>query len=122
MDLTSMIAGAMYKGQFEERLKGFIQEIIKANGEIILFIDELHIIVGAGNLEGQMDVSNILKPELARGRMKVIGATTINEYQKYIEKDSALERRFQHVLINEPSSEDTITILRGIKDQYEIHH
>ena len=122
LDLSSMVAGAMYRGQFEERLKNFVQAIIESDGEIILFIDELHMIVGAGNLEGQMDVSNMIKPELARGRMKVIGATTQNEYQKYIEKDTALERRFQQVYIAEPNVEDTITILRGIKDKYELHH
>ena len=122
LDLSSMVAGAMYRGQFEERLKNFVQAIIESDGEIILFIDELHMIVGAGNLEGQMDVSNMIKPELARGRMKVIGATTQNEYQKYIEKDAALERRFQQVYIAEPNVEDTITILRGIKDKYELHH
>ena len=122
LDLSAMVAGAMYRGQFEERLKNFIKSIIESNGEIILFIDELHMIVGAGNMEGQMDVSNMIKPELARGRMKVIGATTLNEYQKYIEKDAALERRFQQVYIPEPGIEDTITILRGIKDKYELHH
>ena len=122
LDLSSMVAGAMYRGQFEERLKNFVQAIIESDGEIILFIDELHMIVGAGNLEGQMDVSNMIKPELARGRMKVIGAPTRNEYQKYIEKDAALERRFQQVYIAEPNVEDTITILRGIKDKYELHH
>jgi len=117
-----MVAGAMYRGQFEERLKNFIKEVVDSEGEIIVFIDELHMIVGAGAAEGQMDVSNMIKPELARGRMKLIGATTLNEYQKYIEKDAALERRFQQVYINEPSIEDTITILRGIKDKYELHH
>ena len=122
LDLSAMVAGAMYRGQFEERLKNFIKAIIDSDGEIILFIDELHMIVGAGNMEGQMDVSNMIKPELARGRMKVIGATTLNEYQKYIEKDAALERRFQQVYIPEPGIEDTITILRGIKDKYELHH
>ena len=122
LDLSAMVAGAMYQGQFEERLKNFVKSIIESNGEIILFIDELHMIVGAGNMSGQMDVSNMIKPELARGRMKVIGATTLNEYQKYIEKDAALERRFQKVYIPEPGIEDTITILRGIKDKYELHH
>ncbi len=122
LDLSAMIAGAMYRGQFEERLKNFIKQVVESNGEIIVFIDELHMIVGAGNAEGQMDVSNMIKPELARGRMKLIGATTLGEYQKYIEKDAALERRFQHVLIKEPTVEDTITILRGIKDKYELHH
>ena len=122
LDLSAMVAGAMYRGQFEERLKNFVKKIVESDGEIVLFIDELHMIVGAGNVEGQMDVSNMIKPELARGRMKVIGATTLNEYQKYIEKDAALERRFQQVFIAESDVEDTITILRGIKDKYEIHH
>ena len=122
LDLGAMVAGAMFRGQFEERLKNFIKEVIKTDGEIIVFIDELHTIVGAGAAEGQMDVSNMIKPELARGRMKVIGATTLNEYQKYIEKDAALERRFQHVYLAEPNCDDTITILRGIKDKYEVHH
>jgi ATP-dependent Clp protease ATP-binding subunit ClpB len=122
LDLSALVAGAMYRGQFEERLKNFLKAIIESDGEIILFIDELHMIVGAGNMEGQMDVSNMIKPELARGRMKVIGANTLNEYQKYIEKDAALERRFQQVYIAEPNVEDTITILRGIKDKYELHH
>ena len=122
LDLGAMVAGAMFRGQFEERLKNFIKEVIKTDGEIIVFIDELHTIVGAGASEGQMDVSNMIKPELARGRMKVIGATTLNEYQKYIEKDAALERRFQHVYLAEPNCDDTITILRGIKDKYEVHH
>jgi len=122
LDLGAMVAGAMFRGQFEERLKNFIKEVIKTDGEIIVFIDELHTIVGAGAAEGQMDASNMIKPELARGRMKVIGATTLNEYQKYIEKDAALERRFQHVYLAEPNCDDTITILRGIKDKYEVHH
>ncbi|MBU0528798.1 AAA family ATPase [bacterium] len=122
LDLSAMVAGAMYRGQFEERLKNFIKQVVEANGEIIVFIDELHMIVGAGGAEGQMDVSNMIKPELARGRMKVVGATTLGEYQKYIEKDAALERRFQQVYIDEPSIEDTITILRGIKDKYDVHH
>ena len=122
LDLSAMVAGAMYRGQFEERLKNFIKQVVEADGEIIVFIDELHMIVGAGNVEGQMDVSNMIKPELARGRMKVVGATTLNEYQKYIEKDAALERRFQQVYIAEPNLEDTVTILRGIKDKYELHH
>jgi len=122
LDLSAMVAGAMYRGQFEERLKNFIKAVVESNGDIIVFIDELHMIVGAGNAEGQMDVSNMIKPELARGRMKLVGATTLNEYQKYIEKDAALERRFQQVYIPEPTVEDTITILRGIKDKYELHH
>ncbi|MFQ6609873.1 MAG: ATP-dependent Clp protease ATP-binding subunit [Fidelibacterota bacterium] len=122
LDLSAMVAGAMYRGQFEERLKNFIKQVVESDGEVMVFIDELHTIVGAGAVEGQMDVSNMIKPELARGRMKVIGATTLKEYQKYIEKDAALERRFQQVYISEPDVEDTITILRGIKDKYEIHH
>lgn len=122
LDLSAMVAGAMYRGQFEERLKNFIKQVVDADGEIIVFIDELHMIVGAGGAEGQMDVSNMIKPELARGRMKVVGATTLGEYQKYIEKDAALERRFQQVYIGEPNIEDTITILRGIKDKYDMHH
>ena len=122
LDLSAMVAGAMYRGQFEERLKNYVKQVVEADGEIIVFIDELHMIVGAGGQEGQMDVSNMIKPELARGRMKVVGATTLGEYQKYIEKDAALERRFQQVYIDEPSIEDTITILRGIKDKYDVHH
>ena len=116
-----MVAGAMYKGQFEERLNNFIKSVKKSDGEIIIFIDEIHMIVGSGG-QGQMDVANIIKPELAQGTLKLIGATTLNEYQKYIEPDAALERRLQHILVNEPSIEDTITILRGIKDKYEAHH
>lgn len=122
LDLAGMLAGAMYRGQFEERLKNFIKQVVEKGGEVIVFIDELHTIVGAGNGEGQMDVSNMIKPELARGGLKLIGATTLNEYQKYIEKDAALERRFQQVIIHEPNLEDTVTILRGIKDKYEMHH
>jgi len=121
MDLSAMVAGAMYKGQFEERLKNFINAVKEKDGEIIIFIDEIHMIVGAGG-QGQMDVANIIKPELAHGTLKVIGATTLNEYQKYVETDAALERRFQQVYIAEPNVEDTITILRGIKDKYELHH
>ncbi len=121
LDLPSMVAGAMYKGQFEERLKNFIKAVKEQEGEVIIFIDEIHMIVGAGG-QGQMDVANIIKPELAHGNLKVIGATTLNEYQKYVEIDAALERRFQQVYIAEPNVEDTITILRGIKDKYEVHH
>ena len=121
MDLSAMVAGAIYKGQFEERLKNFIDAVKKEDGKIIVFIDEIHMIVGAGG-QGQMDIANIIKPELAAGTLKVVGATTLNEYQKYVEKDSALERRFQQVMILEPSIEDTVTILRGIKDKYEVHH
>lgn len=122
LDMASLVAGAKYRGQFEERLKSVIDEVKKSEGQIIMFIDELHTIVGAGETEGSMDASNIMKPMLARGEIKVIGATTLNEYRENIEKDGALERRFQKVLVDEPSVEDTISILRGIKDKYEIYH
>ena len=122
LDLWAMIAGAKYRGEFEERLKSVIDEVEKSDGEIILFIDEIHTIVGAGASEGSTDAGNLLKPALARGRIKVIGATTINEYRKYIEKDAALERRFQPVMVDEPNREDALTILRGIKDKYETFH
>ena len=122
LDMGSLVAGAKFRGEFEERLKGVIKEVTESEGRIILFIDELHTIVGAGASEGSMDAGNLLKPALARGNMHVIGATTLNEYRKYIEKDAALERRFQQVLCVEPSVEDTIAILRGLRDRYEIHH
>ena len=122
LDMAALIAGAKYRGEFEERLKNVLNEIKKSDGNIIMFIDELHLIVGSGNLEGAMDTSNILKPMLARGEIHVIGATTLNEYRKYIEKDGALERRFQKILVKEPTVEDTITILRGLKERFEIHH
>ena len=122
LDLGAMIAGAKFRGEFEERLKGVLKEIQSADGDIILFIDELHTLVGAGAAEGAMDASNMLKPALARGELHCVGATTLNEYRKYIEKDAALERRFQPVLVEEPTVKDTITILRGLRDKYEIHH
>jgi ATP-dependent Clp protease ATP-binding subunit ClpB len=122
LDLGSMIAGAKYRGEFEDRLKAVLKEIEDAQGTIVLFIDELHTLVGAGASEGSMDASNMLKPALARGELRAIGATTLNEYQKYIEKDAALERRFQPVFVNEPSVEDTIAILRGLQERYEVHH
>jgi ATP-dependent Clp protease ATP-binding subunit ClpB len=122
LDMGALIAGAKYKGEFEDRLKSVIKEVTSADGEIVLFIDEIHTLVGAGGGEGAMDAANILKPALARGELRAIGATTLNEYQKYFEKDKALERRFQKVLIDEPSNEDAISILRGIKEKYETHH
>src|SRR5262245_53980789 len=122
LDTGALIAGAKYRGEFEERLKAVVKEITDANGEFILFIDEIHTLVGAGATEGAMDAANILKPALARGDLRTVGATTLNEYQKYFEKDKALERRFQKVMIDEPSEEDAISILRGIKDRYETHH
>ena len=122
LDMGSLIAGAKYRGEFEERLKSVLNEIAKSDGQILLFIDEIHTVVGAGASEGSMDASNILKPMLARGDLRCIGATTLNEYQKYIEKDAALERRFQPVMVDPPSVEDTITILRGLKSRYEAHH
>ncbi len=122
LDMGSLIAGAKYKGEFEERLKSVVKEVISAEGDIVLFIDEIHTLVGAGAGEGAMDAANILKPALARGELRAIGATTLGEYQKYIEKDKALERRFQKVMVEEPSTEDAISILRGLKEKYETHH
>ena len=122
LDLGALVAGAKFRGEFEERLKAVLKEVEDSNGEIVMFIDELHTVVGAGATEGSMDAGNLLKPMLARGVLRTIGATTINEYRKYIEKDPALERRFQPVLVNEPSIEDTISILRGLKEKYEVHH
>ena len=122
LDMGALVAGAKYRGQFEERLKAVLEEVSKSDGQIIMFIDEIHTLVGAGKSEGAMDASNIMKPMLARGEIKVIGATTLNEYREYIEKDGALERRFQKVMVNEPTIEDTVSILRGIKDKYEIFH
>jgi ATP-dependent Clp protease ATP-binding subunit ClpB len=122
LDMGALIAGAKYKGEFEERLKSVVNEVIASNGEIVLFIDEIHTLVGAGKSEGAMDAANILKPALARGELRAIGATTLNEYQKYFEKDKALERRFQVVMVDEPDRNDTVSILRGIREKYETHH
>jgi ATP-dependent Clp protease ATP-binding subunit ClpB len=122
LDMGALIAGAKYRGEFEERLKAVLDEVKGAEGEIILFIDEMHTLIGAGKSEGAMDAGNLLKPALARGELHCIGATTLDEYQKYVEKDPALQRRFQPVFVGEPTVEDTISILRGLKEKYELHH
>src|SRR6202012_327445 len=122
IDLGQMVAGTKFRGEFEDRLKAVLKEITESNGEIICFIDELHTLVGAGGAEGAIDAANMLKPALARGELRCIGATTLTEYRKYIEKDAALERRFQPVLVGEPTVDDTIAILRGLKERYEVHH
>src|SRR5204862_234808 len=122
LDLGGMVAGSKYRGEFEERLKAVLEEIKQAAGQVIVFIDELHTIVGAGAAEGAMDAGNMLKPMLARGELRAVGATTLDEYRKHIEKDPALERRFQPVFVGEPTVEDTIAILRGLKERYEVHH
>lgn len=122
LDMGALVAGTTYRGQFEERLKAVIKEVTESDGQIILFIDEIHTLIGAGSAQGSMDAANILKPALARGELRCIGATTLDEYQKYIEKDPALERRFQKVFVDEPTVEETISILRGLKEKYEVHH
>jgi ATP-dependent Clp protease ATP-binding subunit ClpB len=122
LDMGALIAGAKYRGEFEERLKAVLSEVTAAAGEIILFIDEMHTLVGAGKADGAMDASNLLKPALARGELHCVGATTLDEYRKHVEKDAALARRFQPIFVDEPTVEDTISILRGIKEKYELHH
>ena len=122
LDLGAMVAGTKYRGEFEDRLKALLREIAEAEGQVIVFIDELHTLVGAGAAEGAVDAANMLKPALARGELRCMGATTLDEYRKHIEKDAALERRFQPIFVEEPSVEDTIAILRGLKEKYEVHH
>ncbi len=122
LDIGGMLAGAKYRGEFEDRFKAFLKEVTESEGDIILFIDELHTLVGAGSAEGAVDASNMIKPALARGELRCVGATTLGEYRKYVEKDAALERRFQPVMVDEPSVEDTVAILRGLRERYEVHH
>ena len=122
LDIGAMVAGSKYRGEFEDRMKAVLEEIRQAEGQVIVFMDELHTIVGAGAAEGSVDAGNMLKPMLARGELRAVGATTLDEYRKHIEKDAALERRFQPVFVDEPSVEDTIAILRGLKERYEVHH
>ena len=122
LDMGALLAGAKYKGEFEERLKNVVKEVVDSDGEVILFIDEIHTLVGAGGGEGAMDAANILKPALSRGELRAIGATTLKEYQQYFEKDKALERRFQKVMVDEPDEASAISILRGLKERYETHH
>ena len=122
LDMGALVAGAKYRGEFEERLKSVLKEVQSRDGEVILFVDEMHQLVGAGKTDGAMDASNLLKPALARGELRCIGATTLNEYRQYVEKDAALTRRFQPVFVDEPSVEDTVFVLRGLKEKYELHH
>ena len=122
LDMGALIAGAKFRGEFEERLKAVLKEVTDSNGKVILFIDEIRTVVGAGATQGSMDAGNLLKPMLARGELRCIGATTLDEYRKYLEKDAALERRFQQVYVDQPTVEDTVSILRGLKERYEVHH